>query len=276
MTWSTRDRPTPRLRAAVKAAYLIFAPYQLGPQLATCRCPQCMDDWTERKLLTTQPQHIGFRLLCEYTWSANGSNEQKFSADELRHFLPRYFHFIAYGLWPNFGGEPAPTLRQLGHFNFHQEWPPRETEAIEEFFSALFERALNKPLFWGPNAVGEDIPWSEIEEPLCAIAYAGGDLPARLKQWELISKPEAALHLSWTILHSKTRMSDGKIELWDAFWQGRDKDAQVVVDWLYRPETVQRLNAVQTDSLLPREFDLLTQASARLLEHVDLRDPGSA
>ncbi len=273
--WSSRDRPTPRLKAAVKAAYRVFAPYTTGPQLATCRCPLCMDDGTERKLLSTRPQHIGFRLLCEYTWSANGSNDQKFSADELRHFLPRYFHFIAYGLWPNFGGEPAPTLRQLGHFNYRRSWPSAEISIIEEFFAALFERALDRPLLWSPDAMGKDIPWSEIEDPLCAIACAGGDIHARLKQWEICTTPNSALNLAWTVLNSKPRISDSKIELWNPFWSDRETEAQIVVDWLYRPETVQLLTAVRTDAFSPRNADLLRQAQTRVLELSVERDPGS-
>lgn len=267
MTCSTRDRPTKRLRAAVKSAYNIFAPYKPGPQLATCRCPMCMDDWTERKLLTTKPKHIDLRLLCEYTWSANGSNERKFSADELRHFLPRYFHFMAYGLWPNFGDEPAPTLRQLGHFSYRTKWPAHEIVIIDEFFSALFERALAQPLAWGPNAIGEEISWSEIEDPLCAIAYAGGDVNTLLKDWERQPGLLPLLHIAWTIVHTNERMSDGKRELWNPFWRsGEDAVADLVLEWLFRPETVSRLYCALKTQLSKCDEDLLTNALQRLAD----------
>ena len=101
------------LMAAVETAYKVFAGYRPGHQLATCRCPMCMDDYTEEELLNTPLREIDCRLLSEYTWSANGTNNPKYDPNELRYFLPRYFELIASGECPCFNAD-EPTLRQLG------------------------------------------------------------------------------------------------------------------------------------------------------------------
>jgi hypothetical protein len=138
------DKAQLELQAAVESAYRIFAQYRPGNTLATCRCPQCMDDETMQLLLRTPLKDIDQRLLSEYTWSANGTDDPHYNPDELRYFLPRYFEFIAAGIYPCFGDE-EPTLRQLAHLQFRRHWPREEIVVVDDFFASLIRARVSCP-----------------------------------------------------------------------------------------------------------------------------------
>jgi len=84
---------SPELNSVVENAYREFACYRLRGTIAVCRCPVCVAGEVERELCTVPLRAISSRLLAEYTHSAHGFDDR--AADELRHFLPRYFELIA-------------------------------------------------------------------------------------------------------------------------------------------------------------------------------------
>ncbi len=273
MPWTTRSRPTPRLRAAVKTAYSIFEKYQPGPQLATCRCPKCMDDETERQLLSTPVRQIGLKLLSEYTWSASGSNNRKFSADEMRHFLPCYFHFIAYGLIPNYSGDWQPALRQLGELKYRETWPVHEVESIDEFFAALLSRELEKPLPWTTRADGSPMAYSDVDDLLSSIAYAGGSMEKLLHEWSEHHDDKSIYHAACIVNFCErgSALVRMRFELPGPYWDNHREQALTIRQWLFRPEIAA---AIET-AIRPDTSDDLRELLLRAHDAV-LTDPGMA
>jgi hypothetical protein len=204
-----------------------------------------MDDQTEALLLSTPPRLIGLKLLSEYTWSANGSNDQKFSADELRHFLPRYFHFITYGLVPNFSGDWQPTLRQLGLLKYRDTWPAIEIETVDAFFAALLSRELEKPLSWTTRADGSPIAYSNVDDLLSSMAYAGGSMELLLKEWEQHTGEFATHHAACLIDDCERSLELGsmRFELPGPYWDDYREQAATVRQWLFRSETTSMIAA---------------------------------
>ncbi|NOT71104.1 MAG: hypothetical protein HOP09_07390 [Hyphomicrobium sp.] len=233
----TQGEAATALSAAVAQAYNVFSGYRPGSQLATCRCSMCMDDHTEHLLLTTPLREIQHETLCEYTWSANGLDEPKFNADELRYFLPRYFEFIAGGEWPAFS-DPEPTLRQLGTLNYRANWPALEVATVDQFFAALFHSALAKPLSWNKSELGDALAWSTVEETLCCIAHGGGDMTSLLAAWDHSASPFADDHRAALAASCDDEEEHG---LWSPFWSNQLQDAKIVALWIRRPETIERL-----------------------------------
>ena len=235
-----------------------------------------MDDVTERRLLSTPVRRINFNLLSEYTWSANGSNDQKFSSDELRHFLPRYLHFIAYGLFPNFGGEWEPTLRQLGLLNYRENWSNAEIRAIDDYFAALFDHYLAQPVRWHTNELGNEMSWSDTEDILCTIANGGGDLNSQLLDWDNQNQAAADQNLAYVIERCSQSQANGDTThgLWNPFWDRVEDGAIKLRRWLYRPETVARLDrAISPDN--PANINsLLARARDAVLTNLENGGPG--
>ena len=217
-----------KLTRAVEDAYAVFATYSPGAQLATCRCPQCMDDETEQRLLTTPPRDIDQELLSEYTWSANGRNDLTYNPDELRYFLPRYFELIAAGEYPC--SDPEPTLRQLGQIGFRTSWPTHEIKAIDDFFSALLACKLSQPIRWYETQTGETKPSSDILDDLCLMVTGGGDMAQLLALWEQDPSGEATAHLAASV----------KFQLW-AFWGDIDEPRNLLITWLFSDAAAERL-----------------------------------
>ncbi|MGE0056139.1 MAG: hypothetical protein AB7S74_18235 [Hyphomicrobium sp.] len=183
MTVSATCRPSHRLRGAVRAAYQTFENYHPGAALATCHCDLCLAPGVEHRLLTTPPRLISFGLLKEYTWALSGSNRAQFDADEYRHFLPRYFHFIAYGLWPNPSGDWEPTLRALGVHAYRDRWPTSERDVIDEYFAALLEHYLAQPIAWISRIDGSKYPHSDLGDLLNTLAIAGASMDLLIAEW---------------------------------------------------------------------------------------------
>ena len=244
---------------AVEDAYVVFATYSPGAQLATCRCPECMDDETEQRLLTTPPRDIDWELLSEYTWSANGTNDPKYNADELRYFLPRYFELIAAGEHPCFGN-PEPALRQLGRIAFRTSWPTNEIKAIDDFFSALLAHNLSQPIAWYETRTGETIASSDVLADLCLMAIGGCDLTQLLALWERDLRIEASAHLAASV----------QFQSW-AFWVDIDGPRNLLTSWLFSEATADRLHraalvegATPLGNLFRSSSELaLTEPSAR-------------
>lgn len=230
MSLSMCVRPSARLRGAVRSTYHTFAKYSPGPQLATCHCELCLNPDVEHRLLTTPLQHIPLGLLAEYTWALSGSDRAIFDADEYRHFLPRYFHFIAYGLWPNPNGEWGPTLRALGEHAYRSRWPKEEVEVIDAFFDALIEHHLTKPIESGHRADGSSFLFSEIDNLLNALAIAGGSIDRIVIEWSAHPSGSALAHAAQLVVNW------GVNDLPDPGWDECRVQAGTLKLWLFRSE----------------------------------------
>ena len=267
MTCSTKNRPNARLRAAVKAAYQTFAHYSPGPQLATCHCELCLEPDVETRLLTIPPRHIPFRLLCEYTWALSGSDQAIFNADEYRHFLPRYFHFIAYGLWPNPSGDREPTLRGLGVHSFREHWQSTEVEIIDEYFDALIEQQLARQLMWGSQTDGSEYPCSDVTDLLSTLAIAGASMDRLTSEWERQFDGLGLQHVACVVEYCESRREPGMPynEISGPWWNECQNQARILKSWLYRREHAHLLqSASDAEAHLPTK-DLLCR-SAKAIE----------
>lgn len=276
MTWSTRGRrPSARLRAAVKGAYRTFAHYSPGQQLATCQCDLCLEAGVQQRLLTTPPRNISFRLLSEYTWALSGSDKSKFNADEYRHFLPRYFHFIAYGLWPNHSGDWQPTLRGLGVHAYRKRWPISEVDLIDEYFDALLEGVLQQPIQWSSRSVGSEFAYSEVSDLLNTLAIAGASMDRLTTEWGRHLSGPGLRHAACLIQDRESSGELGQLrnELPGAGWDECQSQASILKSWLYRPEIARLFQTASDAEPHPLTRDLLRRAA----EAVEGRQtPGSA
>jgi hypothetical protein len=84
---------TPELTEAIEKAYRVFVRYDLRGGVTVCRCDVCVSTETERQLNTVPLRQMPSRLLAEYTHSAHGIDAK--TANDFRHYLPRYFELIA-------------------------------------------------------------------------------------------------------------------------------------------------------------------------------------
>ncbi len=218
-----------------------------------------MDDDTEKLLLTTPLRDIERETLCEYTWSANGTNDPKFDANELRYFLPRYFELIAAGE-PLCFGDPEPALRQLGAIGYRASWPSHEVETIDQFFAALFKVKLARPLLWHQTEYVGTIAVSDVEDTMCLIAYGAGDMASLLAIWDHEEFPYANVHLA--CLAESCEKDDQVHGLWSAFWSGAVDHARIVAEWIRKPETIIRLQRGIDNAKAEHEVELFQSAIA--------------
>ncbi len=261
------QRPTSRLRAAVKAAYSTFASYKLAGELSVCRCDLCLEPGVEPALLSIPLRQIPFRLLCEYTWALAGSDSNKLNADEIRHFLPRYFHFISHGLWPNFSGDWPPTLRALGSFSHRENWPSNEVEAIDEFFDALLQQMLLRPIGWSTREDGIPIPWTDVDELICTMAIAGGDTKRLIAEWSRNLIGTGLQHVAALIDDCERGQNLGIMQgpLPSVWWDYRPDEATTLRAWLYRAEIARVLDHTAQEETDPLTKELLVRSSKAVL-----------
>jgi hypothetical protein len=267
MTCAPQNIPTPRLRAAVDAAYRIFAKYSPGSRLATCHCGMCLDPAVERPLLTIPARHIPLRLLSEYTWALSGTDRAIFDADEYRHFLPRYFDFIAQGLWPNFSGDWPPTLRTLGAHTYRERWPRSEVETIDEYFNALLEMELARPIGWISRSDGSQYPFSEVNDLLCTLAIAGASVDLLITEWDRHLDGPALKHAACLVDDCERDWQAGFLrnDLPGPWWDKCQTQARILRAWIFRAEIARRFEKASDveDDLQMRD---LLRRSARIID----------
>ena len=217
-----------------------------------------MDDRTELLLLTTPVKRIKFTLLCEYTWSANGRDDLAYSADEYRHFLPRYFDFIAHGHFPCHGNWEV-IFRQLGALKYREHWPQNEVDVVDEFFAALLMQYLSRPLKWSKTHHGEDVCWSEVDDILCMSAYGGASNALLFSEWER-SGDESTTHHAACLIKDCVRNDElgfGRDCLPNSFWSYSSEQALEIRLWLFGTASMQRLDAALISTQPGRTLDLL-------------------
>jgi hypothetical protein len=201
-----------------------------------------MDDITEARLLSTPLRRIGLKLLSEYSWSATGTNSEKFDAYELRYFLPRYFHFIAYELFPSFAGEWQPTLSQLGALRYRDKWPEHEVAVADDFFAAFIDHQLRRPLDETTRQDGSKFSFTEINDALGMIARGGGSMAQSMREWELHDHINATHHLACFIVDCRWSAESGSARhgLPGSYWDNFEDQAKQVRQWLFRVENAER------------------------------------
>jgi hypothetical protein len=266
MNCSAHDRPSARLRVAIKDTYETFARYSPGLQLATCHCDLCLEPGIEERLLATPPKQISFKLLSEYTWALSGSKREKFNSDEYRHFLPRYFHFIAYGLWPNPSGDWQPTLRALGVHAYRERFPKLEIDIIDEYFDALLQRQLERPIAWASRADGSQYPYSDVNDLLNTFAIAGASMSRLLAEWEKHMAGSALLHAACIVDDCVWSREIGTLhnDLPGPWWDECPNQARILKCWLFSLENAQLFRTasdVETDLTIK---DFLRRAAAAI------------
>ena len=230
---------TPELAAAVEHAYRVFARYTLGDDLIVCRCNVCVDSpETERVLVSTPLRELAAEWLAEYTNSAHGYDEGRI-ADELRHFLPRYFDLIALGASPCHIGL-AYALTRLGEADYRTHWPAAEAAAIDAFFAALFSDRVRRdaiaPEAWviGPALV------EPVEEILELIAAAGGDVARLLRSWDETEDPAGALQAAQLAEEWEEALTGQRPA--SEVWGSRAQESwALVAGWLRRSQTAARV-----------------------------------
>lgn len=245
------------LPASINNAYRVFSPYRLKGAVSVCSCRVCVDQATGRQLCTVPLRQMSSQLLAEYTHSAHGLDDR--AADEFRHFLPRYFELMAAGDAPSHIGIET-CLDRLCEADYRHHWPPSEAGAIDRFLVALFRARLADPPIIDSSGL-PTLEGSEVEDTLCMVANAGGDLTRLLAAWDADRSRTATLHIANIIgiadwLHRNLRNS---------FWRGERRPHAVagmrqVVEWLLRDATRALLEAACLTEMDPGAAALLSHA----------------
>ena len=241
----------------------MFARYSLNGRIIVCNCPVCVAPETERQLIRTPLHAISRELLAEYTHSAHGWDGK--IADDFRYFLPRYFELIAAGEIPSHH-DLEPCLGRMLHAEYRKEWPKQEADAIDAFFVALFRAELNKPL--APADYGLFDAGEGAETVLCCMAHAGGDVRVLLDVWDKTRGREADVRIARMIVAADWRTRD----LSNTWWGVPDREPirqsmNVVIAWLLRSETWERLEAACLKETDDMTAELFSQAEGIIARH---------
>lgn len=230
----------PALEQAIANAYRVFAKYRLSGSLILCTCQVCVGPEAERELNTLPVRNMPVDTLAEYTHSAHGWNDD---IDlQFRRFVPRYFELIAVGTPPTKLSQ-ATCLERLKEAEYRSRWPREDADAVDAFFLALLGFKLLEPP--GIDRTGlPSLDGDAVEDVLCMAAHAGVDMALLLKAWDEDQSRNATLHLGNIIgaadwLRKRLRQS---------WWVGMKRPhteaaMQQLIQWLFRPQTRERLEA---------------------------------
>jgi hypothetical protein len=196
-----------------------------------------MAEEVERELIAMPLRTIPSSLLAEYTNSAHGYEEGRI-ADELRHFLPRYFELIAAGEPPDNMGLDI-CLRRLGSADYRARWPAEETDAIDGFLDAFLRASLLRlelerwPARW----------WLafDMTDVLTMAVTAGADIDRLLRVWADAPDPPAAVHMA-ALRGSVIEQSD-RTYLHSPYLEDHPRAADAIGTWLMQPEVSARIEA---------------------------------
>lgn len=204
---------TTELRLAIENLYATFASYSLRDDTNACPCCHSLEDEkrVHRKLLR----------------KLNPGNLEQYATDALfvwgdeadfKHFHPRIFELSA-----AHGEEfvdPEVVFNKLHHGDW-RHWPDAEQRAVEDYFHALWECILD-------GQPHEHYGW-EIEDWLCGIAQAVGDLSLYLKMWAAMETENARLNLAGFIADTDFANPSGQAT---ACWEGRADSFAVFGAWV--------------------------------------------
>lgn len=227
----------PALRVAIENAYRVFSDYRIGTRLHVCRCNVCMDDESEREIVTTPLRDLRAYALAEYTNSAHDWQDGVVDI-EMRHFLPRYFELIAQHDPPDNIGMDI-CLRRLRDAKWRSRWPAAEVAAIETFFDELVRDSLNylEPRL---NSWGWQLSF-DLSEVLTLIVTAGGDLDRALAVWDAEPDPQAVAHM--VAMRQETLTHYGEAYLTTPFLDDFRSEALKIGAFVMRSELDSRIEA---------------------------------
>ncbi len=234
------DQPSPSepMQAVIARAYKVFGRYRLNGSIVVCSCNCCMTPEDQRRLIGTPLRSIPSNLLAEYTNSAHGWDDDKI-ANDMRCLLPRYLELIAADDAPDSFGIDI-CLRRMAPARWRENWPPAESDVLDQFFDALMVQSLQRlelarwPVGW---RLGFD-----IKDVLTLAITAGADIGRVLRAWDAAPDPGAAIHMAGA--RGDIAMPHGEWSLHSAYLEGSHRaEAALIGAFLMRPETAARLEA---------------------------------
>jgi len=171
---------TVELRAAIENLYTTFRAYALRDDTNACACCHIPED--EKRLHRKSLRKMGSNDLRPY---ATDALFVWGDVIDLKHFLPRIFELaVAHGA--EFV-DPQVVLNKLHRADW-RNWPAPEQWAVDRFLDVLWSCVLeNQPHeFYG----------EEIEDWLCGIAQAVGQVSPYLQTWIAKESENARLNLA--------------------------------------------------------------------------------
>jgi hypothetical protein len=243
------------LRDAIEGLYAAFARYRVE---TLSGCPCCTSEEHGRVLASKPVRALTPDDLLRYAFKAMSTWG---TVEDFKHFLPRVFE-LAIADDPNW----PPVEIVLGKLSYGKwrQWPERERQALGAFLRALWSEMLG----CYPFAIKSD-------SCLCAIGQAEEEVAPYLDQWAVEEGEAAAMHLAdfidWNAgcLSNKPR----RVELVNAFWRDRPRQAEQVLAWVLDAARGQQLEAA-----FFRAADPIVQShlSAAIDQHGQMRQRQSA
>ncbi len=208
------------LRSAIEHLYDVFASYASPPDLGRCKhgLPTDLQSFLMTPLRSLSVDDLA---LAHFSWEALTTWG---TVDDFKHFLPRLFEIAAFD---KYRYDPEVLFGKITRANW-RSWPKREQNAIEAYCRALWEHALMT------YPVSKALPsFVEIDDCLCSIARATGDIEPFLQRWQQ-SCLVAVDHLADFALANAQSLPTEK-RLVNAFWRDIPEQERTVVNWLSTP-----------------------------------------
>lgn len=253
----------PDLRDAVENAYRVFSGERLGTRLNVCRCPLCFSTGnghylaTEKRLIEPPLRDIRAVDLSFYSQSAHGWH------DEMRYFLPRYLDLIARGENPS-GSEPDWALIRLRSKDWKNDWPKGEKEAIDRFLLALLaDRTQDRSHFVEAGYPGytPSLSSDALYTILMTAGLADADLAPLLAFVDQSTNPTVLLHVAALI---EDRLAFMQVTVSKSLDELTGPTRRRLVDWLCRPEMLERMEAAFFAADDPVDAQTFSMACAAL------------
>ena len=220
----------PELTAAIQSLYDTFSRYPRPVKIESCPCG-CTPPNATTHIVALPLRQLNFADLTDFCFSAMTTQG---SVDDFRYLLPRLFEGVA--------TEPCGVNLEilLGKLQYAKwtTWPPAEVQAIKTYLRALWEKALDSfPLH-------EHLPaLFEIETMLASIAVTGEALEPYLELWSATQTKAADEHLIQFVTMFGSEFSHGQT-FHEAFWANCQPQAEVLRQWLLRPDTLRRIENI--------------------------------
>ncbi len=233
---------TGRLQVALENLYRTFASYSLRADTGPCPC--CHSAFDEQRLHIKPLRELKAEDLWQFTaevilvWG---------DVEDFKHFLPRIFELAI--IDPSSFVDPQVVLNKL-HYGKWKCWPNHEQDTVVNFIRAVWESVL--------DSEPEPSYGMEIEDWLCGIALAEGQLATYLDEWLANRTINARLALAAFIADTCFRELSSKPS---AYWEQRQESYREVIQWL-RSDAV-KAHITQTAADFP-EYDFVEQACIAL------------
>ena len=217
------DKYKQELQISIANLYSCFSKYKLREKIEACTCGCISAD--DLALLYSKPLHeLSDEDLNKYSFKALTTWGDE---DDFRHFLPRLFEIQAIATFALTDTETLFSKLKYGNWEL---WDTEEQKKIQEYFFALWKYFLteNKP---------EDLSYSETY--ICAFSQAVDDPSPFLDMWLDLEDKVAYEHLKLFIKWNKAALAKHALD--NAFWENRQTQMNIVVDWLLSPQIMVHL-----------------------------------